>query len=642
MKKLWLSQKFCDVSLLFHNNMVRYCGFRWGNPLFLEYLFLAVYVEKYGIPYSKGRLYMKKIISIIAEKMCSAFAAAGYEEKFAAVTVSNRPDLCQYQCNGAMAAAKQYKKAPIVIAGEVVGQLKGDTMFSLCEAVAPGFINISVSGEYLAEYVYAMKDAEKFGLEMPEKAKTIVVDYGGANVAKPLHVGHLRPAVIGEAIKRILRYAGNEVIGDAHLGDWGTPIGLIITELKRRKPELVYFDPDYEGEYPEEAPFSVAELEEIYPFASGYSKEHEDYKEEARKAILDLQKGRRGYMALWKHIMTVSMMDLKKNYDKLGTYFELWKKESDVQPYIDDMIREMKEGGYTRISEGALVVDVKEETDTKEMPPCMILKSDGATLYNTTDLATIVERMKLYKPDHIIYVVDKRQSLYFEQIFRCAKKTKLVLPETELTHVGFGAMTDKLGKPFKTRDGGVMRLESLLKDISDEVYGKMADRDMTDEERRSIADIIGLAALKYGDLSNQSTKDYIFDIERFTSFEGNTGPYILYTMVRIKSILAKVGEMQAPASAGNREFGEEETGLLLALSRFADSVEKAAAELSPMKICQYIYDLANCFNGFYHANKIVSETDETKKAEWIVLLKTTLHILEDCISMLAFEAPDRM
>lgn len=601
--------------------------------------------EVYLRPVKERCNIMKKIISIIAEKMSAAFVAAGYEETYAFVTVSNRPDLCQYQCNGAMAAAKQYKKAPIQIANEVVANLSGETMFSKCEAVAPGFINISVSSHFLMQYVLEMKDCEKFGLEMPENPQKVVVDYGGANVAKPLHVGHLRPAVIGEAIKRILQYSGHDVIGDAHLGDWGTPIGLIITELRRRQPDLVYFDPDYEGEYPEEAPFTVSELEEMYPFATAYAKEegHEEYKEASRKAILELQNGRRGYYALWKHIMTVSMKDLKKNYeDLLNTHFELWKKESDSQPYIPAMIQEMKDKGYTRISEGALVVDVKEDTDTKEMPPCMILKSDGATLYNTTDLATIVERMKLFNPDRIIYVVDKRQSLYFEQIFRCAKKTQIVKPETELIHVGFGAMTDKGGKPFKTRDGGVMRLSDLVGDINKEVYEKMADRDMSEEERLSIAKKVGLAALKYGDLSNQSTKDYIFDIERFVSFEGNTGPYILYTMVRIKSILAKLNGEAVVTKAKEREYSEEETNLLLAIARFTDSVEKACAELAPMKICQYIYELANCFNGFYHANKILSEPDEAKKAEWIILLQTTLLILDDCISMLAFEAPDRM
>ena len=585
---------------------------------------------------------MEKIVSVIADRMRAAFTAAGYEERFAAVTVSNRPDLCQYQCNGAMAAAKQYRKAPIQIANEVIAKLPDDGMFALCEAVMPGFINISVSDSFLADYVFHMKDEEHFGYEGVSEPQTIVVDYGGANVAKPLHVGHMRPAVIGESVKRILRYAGHTVIGDAHLGDWGTPIGLIITELKVRQPDLPYFDPDYTGEYPKEAPFTVSELEEIYPYASKWAKEHDDYREESRKAILELQQGRRGYMALWEHIMRVSMEDLKKSYDSLGTVFDVWGKESDAQKYIPDMIKGMKDGGYAHISEGALVVDVKEDTDTKEMPPCMILKSDGATLYNTTDLATIVERMTKYNPDRIIYIVDKRQSLYFEQIFRCAKKTKIVKPETELLHIGFGTMTGKDGKPFKTRDGGVMRLLTLVGQIVDEVRTKMADRDMPEEERDRIATQVGLAALKYGDLSNQSTKDYIFDIERFTAFEGNTGPYILYTMVRIKSILAKLPEETAMQGVMKRERGAEERELLLCLSRFQDSIQKAVAEVAPMRICQYIFELADRFNGFYHANKILTESDEKKKAEWIVLCRTTLGILNDCVTMLGFEAPDKM
>ena len=601
---------------------------------------ITVYVKAEG-EWTK----MKKIITRITELMSAAFVACGYDAGYGTVTVSNRPDLCQYQCNGAMAAAKQYRKAPIAIANEVVAALGEQEMFASCVAVPPGFINITLCDRYLAGYVLDMGSAEKFGVEPAEKKQTVVIDYGGANVAKPLHVGHLRPAIIGEAIKNILRYRGHEVIGDAHLGDWGLPIGLIITELKRRQPDLPYFDPDYTGEYPKEAPFTVAELEEIYPFASQYSKQegHEEYKEAARKAILDLQKGNRGYHALWEHIMTVSMLDLQKNYDSLNIHFDLWKKESDAQPYIPAMIEEMKAGGYTRISEGALVVDVKEETDTKEVPPCMILKSDGATLYNTTDLATIVERMKLFDPDRIIYVVDKRQDLYFDQIFRCAHKTKLVKPETDLVFIGFGTMNGRDGKPFKTRDGGVMRLETLVGNIREEVLTKMAERDMPEEEKQKIATTVGLAALKYGDLSNQASKDYIFDIERFTSFEGNTGPYILYTMVRIKSILAKLGELPAAATvAGDRVRGAEETNLLLTLARFAEMIEKAEAELAPHRVCQYLYELADNFNGFYHANKIVSEPDEGKRNEWITVLQIVLAILTDGISMLAMEAPDRM
>ncbi len=586
---------------------------------------------------------MERIITTIANRVSQAFADCGYDNTYGAVTVSNRPDLCQYQCNGALAAAKAYKKAPIVIAGEVVEKLKDFAILSQCEAIMPGFINISVKPEAVAEYVFAMGQDEKLLVGEPKEKKTVVVDYGGPNVAKPLHVGHLRPAIIGEAIKRILRYAGHEVIGDAHLGDWGLQIGLIITELKRRKPELPYYDENYEGEYPKEAPFTMAELEEIYPFASARSKEDEAYKDEARHATYLLQNKHRGYYALWEHIMKVSMEDLKKNYKKLNVEFDLWKKESDAQPYIPDMIAKMKDGGFTRISEGALVVDVKEETDTKEIPPCMILKSDGATLYNTTDLATIVERMELFRPDHIIYVVDKRQDLYFDQIFRCARKTGLVTPETKLTFLGFGTMNGKDGKPFKTRDGGVMRLESLVGGIAEEVYKKMENRELSEEEMRNIADMVGLAALKYGDLSNQAGKDYIFDIDRFTSFEGNTGPYILYTMVRIKSILSKAGELPPMVTtAGSREYGTDEVNLLLTASRFGEMVERAAEELAPHKVCQYMYELANNFNSFYHANKILAESDEAKKQEWFTLLQVTLRILNVCTEVLAFDAPDRM
>lgn len=585
---------------------------------------------------------MKKIISMIEEKISAAFVSCGYEERFGAVSVSNRPDLCQYQCNGALMAAKQFKKKPIDIANEVAAVLAGEPMFAKLEAVMPGFLNITVDTAFLADYVRQMAKEERFGYE-PKNTRTIVVDYGGPNVAKPLHVGHLRPAIIGEAVKRILRYAGNNVIGDAHLGDWGLQIGLIITELRSRKPDLPYFDEAFTGEYPKEAPFTMAELEEIYPYASAYSKAegHEDYKEAARHATYELQQGRRGYRALWEHIMKVSVNDLKKNYAKLQVEFDLWKKESDAQAYIPDMIQGMKDGGFTRISEGALVVDVKTDADKKEIPPCMILKSDGATLYNTTDLATIVERMKLFDPAQIIYVVDKRQDLYFEQVFRCARKTGLVKPDTELTFLGFGTMNGKDGKPFKTRDGGVMRLEYLINDIAEEVYKKMQDREMSEEEARTISEQVGLAALKYGDLSNQASKDYIFDVERFTSFEGNTGPYILYTMVRIKSILAKAGEVPEGTHEA-RTYGDEETNLLLTLARFSDMLEKAADELAPHKMCQYIYELSNALNTFYHGNKILTEENSAKKAEWIEMIRTTLRILNTCTDMLAFTAPDRM
>lgn len=588
---------------------------------------------------------MKGIIDVLQEEVKQAFEKAGYDGKYAKVTISNRPDLCQYQCNGALAMAKEYHKAPIQMAEQIVELLKQSDTFAAIAAQAPGFINMTVSGEFLAAYINEMRAADKFGLEQPAKKETIVIDYGGANVAKPLHVGHLRSAVIGESIKRTARYIGHKVVGDVHLGDWGLQIGLIITELKHRKPELVYFDNTYEGEYPTEPPFTMSDLEEIYPYASGYSKEHEDYKEEAQEATAQLQAGRRGYLALWKHIIDVSVTDLRKIYTKLNVDFDLWKKESDAQPYIPDMVQGMKDGGYAHIDDGALVVDVKEETDTKEIPPCMILKSNGATLYNTTDLATIVERRKLFDPTRIIYVVDKRQSLYFEQVFRCAKKTKIIGDDVDLIFVGFGTMNGKDGKPFKTRDGGVLRLEHLLVDVTAQVSDKMADRDMDDETRADVAAKVALAAIKYGDLSNQASKDYVFDLDRFTSFEGNTGPYIMYTIVRIKSLLAKVAQNAIevdeqvsilPAS------DKSATDVMLSLSKWGEIVQAAYEEQAPHKICQFIYELSDAYNKFYHENKIVANEDAALRNSHICLSKLVVNVLETAVDLLGLEAPERM
>ena len=589
---------------------------------------------------------MKKILDLISEEVVKAFEEAGYSADFAKVTLSNRPDLCEYQCNGALAAAKTYKKAPIMIANDVVAKLKENGIFQEVQAVSPGFINLKLSGDYLAEYLKQMQADENLSVEKAEHPKKIILDYGGPNVAKPLHVGHLRSAVIGESVKRICRFMGNKVIGDVHLGDWGLQIGLIITELKKRQPDLPYFDESFTGEYPKEAPFTISDLEEIYPYASGYSKEHEDYLKEAQGATALLQDGNRGYRALWEHVLNVSIADLKKNYDKLDVHFDLWKKESDVQEYIPDMVSKLKEDGFAYESEGALVVDVTEETDKKEIPPCIIVKSNGATLYATTDLATIVEREKLFEPDQIIYLADKRQSLHFTQVFRVAKKSGIAKADTELDFIGFGTMNGKDGKPFKTRDGGVLRLQALREQINDEVYKKMMEnRDYGEEEAREISAKVGLAALKYGDLSNQASKDYIFDIERFASFEGNTGPYILYTIVRIKSLLAKYKEQGGVLNEDTKLLApanESETGVYLTLSRFADMMETAYKELAPHKICQYIYELSESFNHFYHETKILLEEDEKRKASYIKLLSLVQKVLESCIDLLGFEAPDKM
>lgn len=598
---------------------------------------------------------MKAILDILTEKFAAAFEKAGYGTEYGRCVVSNRPDLCEFQCNGAMACAKAFKKAPIMIANEVVAQLTDDGTLAKVEAVAPGFINITITDKMLNAYLNEMAVSEKNGFEPKSVGKTAVIDYGGANVAKPLHVGHLRPAIIGESVKRLLAFDGYKTIGDAHLGDWGTPIGLIFTEMQARTPDLVFFDENYTGEYPAECPVTLKELEEIYPFASAKSKEDEEYRARARQAVFELQQGRRGYRALWERIMNISRADLKKNYDSLNVHFELWYGESDSDPYIMPMIEDMKKQGIAKISEGALVVDVKEETDNKEMPPCMLLKSDGAVGYDSTDLATIVQRMKDFAPKKIIYVVDKRQGLHFEQVFRAVRKAGIVGDDTDLIFLGNGTMNGKDGKPFKTRDGGVLRLEALVKDVKDHVAEKMADRDLSAEEKDEIARKVGLAALKYGDLSNAATKDYIFDIDKFTSFEGNTGPYILYTMVRIKSILDKYssvtginsddvlkkvanGEIKLSDMDGN----DSEKKLKLQISLFAEYIAQAIAEIAPHKVCSYLFELSNFFNSFYHENKIVSEENEDKRNGFIALICLTLKLLEAGTDLLAIEAPEKM
>lgn len=588
---------------------------------------------------------MRKIMDLIADELAAAFEAAGYDKEYAKVTLSNRPDLCEYQCNGAMAGAKAYRRAPIMIANDVVERLSDSRCLAEITAVKPGFINMKLKNEYVADYLNQMSADEELGLERAKTPGMVLVDYGGANVAKPLHVGHLRSAIIGEGIKRLARRMGHRVLGDIHMGDWGYQMGLIITELHERKPGLPYFQEDFDGEYPKEAPFTIGELEEIYPKASARAKEDEEYRKAALEATRLLQNGHRGYRAIWRHIMEVSVADLKKNYESLNVHFDLWKGESDAQSYIPDMIESLKQEGYAHIDDGALVIDVQEESDTKEIPPCMIQKSDGASLYGTTDLATLIQRMEDYDPDQVIYLADKRQDLHFLQVFRAARKTGIVPEKTRLEFLGFGTMNGKDGKPFKTRDGGVMRLESLIGEIVDEMRKKIAtNRTVAQEEAEETAKIVGMSAIKYGDLSNQASKDYVFDVERFTSFEGNTGPYILYTIVRIKSILNKY-------QADGKEIGslkvepahdENEKALMLEVLKYNDVIESAFEELALHKICAYIYDLANAFNRFYHETKILAEEDVTKQKGYIALLALTKRVLESCIDVLGFAAPERM
>ena len=588
---------------------------------------------------------MKKMMDLIAEELAEAFEKAGYDKSYAKVTLSNRPDLCEYQCNGAMAGAKTYRKAPIMIANDVVDNLKESKYLEEVNAVNPGFINMKLNKKFVADYLNQMKSEESLGLEKTENPRMIVVDYGGPNVAKPLHVGHLRSAIIGESVKRIARKMGHKVLGDIHLGDWGYQMGLIITELKRRQPELPYFDEDFEGNYPKEAPFTIGELEEIYPTASAKAKEDEAYREEALHATYLLQNGHKGYTAIWNHIMQVSVSDLKKNYANLNVEFDLWKGESDAQAYIPDMIERLKEEGFAHVDEGALVIDVQEETDTKEIPPCMIQKSDGASLYGTTDLATLVQRVQDYHPDQVIYIADKRQELHFLQVFRAAKKTGIVPEKTDLQFLGFGTMNGKDGKPFKTREGGVMRLENLIAEITEEMYKKITDnRTVEEAEAQATAKVVGMSAIKYGDLSNQASKDYVFDVDRFTSFEGNTGPYILYTIVRIKSILNKY-QAEGKALDGlqiEAAHNDSEKALMLEALKYNEVIENAFEEMAPHKICAFIYDLANAFNRFYHETKILAEENESVQKSYVALLVLTKQILESCIDVLGFEAPERM
>ena len=582
---------------------------------------------------------MEKILDIITAKMQQAFADAGYDASFGRVTVSNRPDLCEYQCNGALAAAKQYKCAPIMIANAVVGQLDAAD-YDMVEAVMPGFINLKLSAKFLTEYLEEMRTAEDFGVAKIGAGKTAVVDYGGANVAKPLHIGHLRPAIIGEALKRLHKFMGYNTIGDVHLGDWGLQMGLIIAELQERQPELPYFDPDFTGEYPTESPFTLTELEEIYPTASAKKKDPA-FAEKAHIATYELQQGRRGYRAIWDHIMGVSLPDLRRIYGILDVHFEKWLGESDADPYIPAMVQDLKERGLAVQSEGAWVIPVAEDGDKKEVPPMILIKSDGSAIYATTDLATMVQRMQDWNPDKMLYVTDKRQNLHFEQVFRAAKKSGIVKTETELEHVGHGTMNGADGKPFKTRDGGVLRLEQLIADMTDFVRSKVVENKIvSDDEVEATTAKIALAALKYGDLSNQPTKDYNFDLERFAAFEGNTGPYILYTIVRVKSILSRYGAWEnLPIQPAVNAEGKD---LMLALTKFGPTMEAALKAASPNMICAYIYELAGCVNKFYHETPILKEADESRKAGHIALIGLAKRILETCIGILGFSAPEKM
>ena len=565
---------------------------------------------------------------------CEAFEQLGYDRRYGVITLSDRPDLCQFQCNGALAAAKQYKKSPLLIAKEIVDSIKNDDAFSIVEAVPPGFINLNVTDALLSGVVNRMAEDSRL-LPPTMDPLTIVVDFGGPNVAKPLHVGHLRSAIIGDSLCRLSRFLGHTVIGDVHLGDWGLQMGLVIAEIKRSNPELHYFDPDFAGEYPQTPPVTLDELNTLYPEASARAKSDEAFAMDAADITVELQDKRRGYYALWESIRTVSVDDLKGNYEALGVHFDKWLGESDADPYIPQVIRHLTERNLLEESNGAMIVHVASPEDSEPMPPMLIVKSNGGDIYGTTDLGTLLQRMLDWKPDEVWYVVDNRQALHFKQVFRCAALAGIT-NGTKCLHIGFGTMNGKDGKPYKTRDGGVMRLSDMIETATNNAYLKVSESPsiIQAEEKTSVAKAVGIAALKIGDLLNHRSKDYVFDMDRFLAAEGKTGPYLQYTAVRIKSVLQKaqlaeldLGQILPPSTDIERE-------LMLSLTSVSEALLRAYEDKAPSVICEALFDVAGVYNRFYYESKILSCPDTAQRASWLALSDLTLRILNQLLDLL--------
>lgn len=586
---------------------------------------------------------MKAITQVLTETVSAAFEECGYDKAFGDVIVSDRLDLCQFQCNGSFACAKQFRKAPFLIAGEVSKRLKENPIFKTAEAVNPGFINMTLTDEYLLYVLAQIEQDAHAGIPQVETPETILLDYGGPNVAKPLHIGHLRSAIIGEALKRLARATGRTVISDIHLGDWGLQIGLVIAELEQRNPSWRCFSADFDEQKDSVETLSVDALNEIYPFASKKSKTDEQFKQKADRITAELQSGRAGYIALWKEIMRASIADLKKNYANLNVDFDLWYGESDAEKYVGELVSRLTEQGLLRESEGAMVVDVAEESDNAPIPPVIIKKTDNSNIYATTDLATIIQRQKDFAPDEMWYIVDKRQSLHFTQVFRCAKKAGLVPAGTKLEHLGFGTMNGSDGKPYKTRDGGVMRLSDLLDTVISAAQEKISASAYTDQtDQKELAKKIGIAAVKFGDLSNHRAKDYIFDLDKFLSFEGKTGTYLLYTVTRINSILKKVDSGSETPVRFTDIYTPAERSLILTIILSSEAFAHAVAERAPNYVCENAYQLAAGFSTFYHDNYIASETDPAKKETWISLCILTRRLLLKHLDILGIEAVESM
>ncbi len=590
---------------------------------------------------------MSSLVKILSEIVGQAFVDVGLPVELGRVQVSDRPDLAQFQCNGAMGAAKIAKKAPRVVAEEVLAILQQNDLFDSLDLAGPGFINITVKDELLSSTLEAMQDDDRLAVPHLSNGETIVFDYGGPNVAKSMHVGHLRSSIIGDSLRRIAKFAGYKTLGDVHMGDWGTQMGMIIAELQRRHPDWNYFDASYTGPYPEpeESPVSMEDLEEIYPAASAACKADATRMEEARQATLELQNKRPGYYALWKHFMAVSIESMRDNFAALGVYFDLWKGESDVQDLIAPMVEELKKKDFAVESEGALVVPVKKNSDSKEFPPLILLKSDGAAMYGTTDLATIVERVKEYKPAKIVYVVDQRQHLHFEQVFRAAQLSGIAPEEkVELIHAGFGTMNGQDGRPFKTREGGVMRLGDLIDMGLEKARARLDEaalaKDVDDEEREDIAYRVAVAAIKFADLQNNRIADYVFDLDRLTSFEGKTGPYLLYQAVRIKSLLRKSDYMLQQKKGILIEDVDRPLALLLA--QLPEVIELSLRHYTPHVICDYVYKVAQEFSSFYGNCHILSEENEALRNSRLALCALTYAQIELLLDVLGIKIPEQM
>jgi arginyl-tRNA synthetase len=588
----------------------------------------------------QGMINMQPITKILTNIVSDAFEKCGYDRNLGAVTASDRLDLCQFQCNGAFSGAKLYKKAPFIIAEEVAAVLREEGIFSGAEVVKPGFLNLTLNDDYMLKVASDIENDEFCGIPQAESPQTIVIDYGGPNVAKPLHIGHLRSAIIGESLKRLARACGNTVYGDVHLGDWGLQIGLVIAELGERYPDEKVFSESFDPDTDKVFPLSAELLCEVYPFASKKSKENEEFKAKAHTATFELQNGRPGYIALWKEILRVSIADLKSNYSKLDVDFDYWYGESDADKYIPELMKILEEKHLSYESNGALVVDVAKDDDKAPMPPVIVRKSDNSSIYATTDLATIIQREKDFHPNKIWYVVDKRQELHFTQVFRCARRAELVPDSTELEFLGFGTMNGKDGKPYKTRDGGVMRLSDLIETVTNASLERLSESAFVGEDdREDYARKLGMAAVKFGDLINHRSKDYIFDLDKFMSAEGKTGIYLLYTVSRINSIMKKAGDYRSELKG---IYTDAERELMLKIIMTGNAFSYAMDEKAPNYVCENAYQLAVSFSRFYHESNILGEPDEEKKSSRLALAKLTRKLIVKHLDILGISTVENM